>query len=127
MDPRMALRGPSLQNDESGRDVPHARPDRRTLRSWRWDPVRGRSRHGDRLCQYGLAVIDDSETMLFSQDGWVASRDEGASDVYLFAYGLDYRAALKAFYAVSGKAPLIPRWALGNWWSRYCERLAMSI
>jgi len=59
--------------------------------------------------------------MLFEQDGWVAARQEGTSDVYLFAYGLDYRAALKAFYTVSGKAPLIPRWALGNWWSRYCE------
>lgn len=40
-------------------------------------------------------------------------------DGYLFAYGLDFKAAIKAFYAVSGKQPLIPRWALGNWWSRY--------
>lgn len=28
---------------------------------------------------------------------------------------------MKAFYDLSGKTPLIPRWALGNWWSRYCE------
>ena len=27
--------------------------------------------------------------------------------------------ALGAFYAVSGPQPLLPRWALGNWWSRY--------
>lgn len=59
--------------------------------------------------------------MLFTEDGWVAGRDAGKSDIYLFAYGLDYRGALNAFYTVSGKTPLIPRWALGNWWSRYCE------
>jgi alpha-glucosidase (family GH31 glycosyl hydrolase) len=71
--------------------------------------------------KYGFSVLDDSESMLFTEDGWVAPRVEGRTDVYLFAYGLDYRAALKAFHIVSGKIPLIPRWALGNWWSRYCE------
>jgi alpha-glucosidase (family GH31 glycosyl hydrolase) len=65
--------------------------------------------------------------MLFTSDGWVAARDGGKSDLYLFAYGLDYRAALKAFYTVSGKTPLVPRWALGNWWSRYCELPATSL
>jgi alpha-glucosidase (family GH31 glycosyl hydrolase) len=75
--------------------------------------------------------------MIFAEDGWVSARDPSKKDVYLFAYGLgrfldgwtapqlsspaDYRAALKAFYMVSGKTPLIPRWALGNWWSRYCK------
>lgn len=58
--------------------------------------------------------------MLFTSDGWVAARDKSKVDLYLFAYGLDYRAALKAFYMISGKTPLVPRWALGNWWSRYC-------
>jgi len=42
-----------------------------------------------------------------------------AIDGYLFAYGLDYKAAMKAFFTVSGPQPLLPRWALGNWWSRY--------
>ena len=84
------------------------------------------------LSQYGLAVIDDTGSMLFTEDGWVAPREhvagsseepganEKATDVYLFAYGVDYREALKAFYTVSGRPPLVPRWSLGNWWSRYC-------
>lgn len=93
---------------------------------------------GERLLladiQYGFSQIDDSGSMLFTEDGWVAGRDPAKKDIYLFAYGLgrpqsiyshlltpDHRAALKAFYMVSGKTPLIPRWALGNWWSRYCE------
>jgi alpha-glucosidase (family GH31 glycosyl hydrolase) len=59
--------------------------------------------------------------MLFTEDGWVAPRDKSKADVYLFAYGVDYREALKTFFTVSGAPPLIPRWSLGNWWSRYCE------
>jgi alpha-glucosidase (family GH31 glycosyl hydrolase) len=37
----------------------------------------------------------------------------------VFAYGRDYRAALRALYALTGPTPLLPRYALGNWWSRY--------
>lgn len=59
--------------------------------------------------------------MLFTDDGWIAGREKGKTDVYLFAYGLDYREALKTFFTVSGRPPLIPRWSLGNWWSRYCQ------
>lgn len=33
----------------------------------------------------------------------------------------DFRDALRVYYELSGKPPMLPRWALGNWWSRYCE------
>lgn len=72
------------------------------------------------LSRDGFAGVDDSKSMLFEQDGWVGARKAGERvDGYLFAYGHDFRGALKAFYALSGKPPLLPRWALGNWWSRY--------
>lgn len=72
------------------------------------------------ISRAGFAVIDDSASMLFEPDGWVGTRRPGERvDGYLFAYGLDYRAAVRALYAVSGDQPLLPRWALGNWWSRY--------
>lgn len=71
------------------------------------------------LSQYGLAILDDTGSMLFTEDGWVAPRDKSTDDVYLFAYGLDYRESLRAFYTVSGRPSLIPRYSLGNWWSRY--------
>ncbi|KAB8264331.1 putative alpha-xylosidase [Aspergillus pseudonomiae] len=81
----------------------------------------GRCDMGDGvLSKAGFAVIDDSESMLFDGQGFVASRPAGDRvDGYLFAYGRDYKAAIKAFYAVSGKQPVVPRYALGNWWSRY--------
>ncbi|MBR3273816.1 MAG: alpha-xylosidase [Clostridia bacterium] len=40
-------------------------------------------------------------------------------DIYLFAYGHDFKGALRDFYHLSGSAPALPRYALGNWWSRF--------
>lgn len=67
----------------------------------------------------GIAVVDDSESMLFEDDGWIGTRRAGMRDLYVFAYGREYSAAVQAFYAVSGSPMRLPRWALGNWWSRY--------
>ena len=73
------------------------------------------------LSRSGYAAIDDSNSMLFDGHGWVATRRLGKEriDGYCFAYGLDYKAAIKALFTISGKQPLLPRWSLGNWWSRY--------
>jgi alpha-glucosidase (family GH31 glycosyl hydrolase) len=72
------------------------------------------------LSRDGFAVIEDTKTMLFEKNGWVSPRRSGnRSDAYIFMYGHDYRDAMRAYYAVSGSQPLLPRWALGNWWSRY--------
>ncbi|KAK2593438.1 hypothetical protein QQS21_008855 [Conoideocrella luteorostrata] len=71
----------------------------------------------------GFASIDDSHTMLFTEDGFIAPRKSGPDrvDGYLFCYGRDYREAVRALYKISGPQPLLPRWTLGNWWSRYYE------
>jgi alpha-glucosidase (family GH31 glycosyl hydrolase) len=76
----------------------------------------------------GFANIDDSHTMLFTEHGSVAPRRPGPGriDAYLFCYGHEYREAVKALYKISGPQPLLPRWALGNWWSRYYEYSAES-
>jgi alpha-glucosidase (family GH31 glycosyl hydrolase) len=71
------------------------------------------------LGRNGIAVVDDSRTVLLEDDGWIAPRRPGTSDLYAFAYGRDYRAALRALYKLTGPQPLLPRYALGNWWSRY--------
>ena len=67
----------------------------------------------------GIAVLDDSESFVFTGAGWIDQRVPGRRDVYVFAYGHDYPNAVRALYAISGKPPVLPRWALGNWWSRY--------
>lgn len=66
----------------------------------------------------GVAPLDDSASLALTDDGWVDQR-AGDIDVYVFAYGTDYAAALRDYYRLTGPTPLLPRYALGNWWSRY--------
>ena len=85
------------------------------------DMVNGRTDVGPGvLSRDGMAVLKDSESMLFEDNGWIAGRRKGdRTDEYIFTYGRDYREAVRAYYAVSGSQPLLPRYAMGNWWSRY--------
>ncbi|MDR1542399.1 MAG: glycoside hydrolase family 31 protein [Clostridiales bacterium] len=67
----------------------------------------------------GYAVMDDSNSFVVDEDGWVRARASGGIDLYFFGYGRDFLGGLKDFYALSGATPMLPRWALGNWWSRF--------
>jgi hypothetical protein len=74
------------------------------------------------ISRSGWAVVDDSKSPVFTPDGWPDSReDDQAADLYFFGYGLDYAACLADFRTVSGSVPLLPRWVLGNWWSRFWD------
>ena len=78
------------------------------------------------LSKDGFAVMDDSETVLLEENGWLAERASTGKDFYLFAYGHDYRRAIQDFYRLTGPTPMIPRYALGNWWSRYYKYTEQS-
>lgn len=71
----------------------------------------------------GWVVVDDSRSLVFDDRGWITPREAGAGslDVYFFGYGQDYQAALADFRKIAGPVPLLPKWVLGNWWSRYWE------
>ena len=71
------------------------------------------------LSKNGFTVIDDSKSLLFMPDGWVKPAPADHTDVYFMCCGRDYRGTLDLFFRLSGKTPMLPRWALGNWWSRY--------
>lgn len=71
------------------------------------------------ISRSGVAVLNDSRSLLLMQDGRVAVRETAETDRYIFAYGRDYRGAIQALYAISGAPGVVPRYALGNWWSRY--------
>ncbi|MFO7664534.1 MAG: glycoside hydrolase family 31 protein, partial [Chloroflexota bacterium] len=73
------------------------------------------------LSRDGWTVVDDSRTLVFNQTGWLEPREagDGARDLYFFGYGRAYRDCLRDFCLVAGSTPLLPRWVLGNWWSRY--------
>lgn len=67
----------------------------------------------------GVYLLDDSSSMLINEKGNFVPRENGSKDYYAFAYGNNYRETIKAFYKISSPTPLIPRYALGVWWSRY--------
>lgn len=73
------------------------------------------------VSQAGYAVIDDSKSMVFDAGGRLAARhaEPGSQDLYLFAGGHDHVETVGDLFAISGSQPLLPRFALGNWWSRY--------
>lgn len=117
-------------------DVPRDAETRRVL----WTPE-SRSRHnlggtistldgllsthplGDGLLSRdGWHVVDDSSRHLLVNN-WAMARESlnlhHNTDLYLFAYGDDYAAGLRALAHIAGKVPLPRRYALGAWYSRY--------
>lgn len=67
----------------------------------------------------GIASLDDSKCLPLDDDSWPIPREEGAVDLYVFAHGTNFAQALADFHHLSGPQPMLPRYALGNWWSRY--------
>ncbi|HHU83761.1 MAG TPA: DUF5110 domain-containing protein [Clostridiales bacterium] len=79
----------------------------------------GKTKIGDGvISKNGVAILDDSDSLVFNGDK-IEKRAADESDIYYFAYQNDYRAALRDYYKLTGIVPLIPRYALSNWWSRY--------
>lgn len=74
----------------------------------------------DGVCsRTGVAVFDDSDSLILTDEGKVVPRCIKERDEYIFVYGKDYLEAVKALYTITGFTPMIPKYALGNWWSRY--------
>ena len=71
------------------------------------------------ISRNGFSIIDDSKSFILSEDGWVEIRKKGIIDIYFLGYGREYLRCLKDFFKLCGNTPLLPKYALGNWWSRY--------
>jgi hypothetical protein len=87
------------------------------------DGLRGPHPLGEGLfARDGWHVVDDSLRHVLV-DGWATSREHaglgGNTDWYLFAYGDDYGAALRAMTIIGGRVPMPRRCLLGSWYSRY--------
>ncbi len=86
------------------------------------------------LSRTGWALFDDTRNVLFDPaDGWVQPRRDfdlpgrGVQDWVFFGYGHDYKAALAEYMQFGGSVPLIPRFILGGWWSRYWAYSAQDL
>ena len=70
----------------------------------------------------GYAVLDDSNSPVLEEkesSREYVLRNNDSQDLYFFGYGKDYYGGLRDFFRLCGNTPMIPRYALGNWWSRY--------
>jgi alpha-glucosidase (family GH31 glycosyl hydrolase) len=71
------------------------------------------------LSRDGWYLINDTgkETL---RDGWLTPRDrKHVQDLYLFIYGDDYKAALRALRAIGGPAPMPRKYIHGAWYCRW--------
>lgn len=73
------------------------------------------------LNRHGFTTLDDTDTMILNEEGWYepARRSEGQVDMYFLGYPMAHKECVRDFYHLSGATPMLPRYALGNWWSRY--------
>jgi alpha-glucosidase (family GH31 glycosyl hydrolase) len=73
------------------------------------------------IARTGWSIVDDSHSLVFSEEGWLETRNPSlqTEDFYFFGYGHAYTDCIRDFQTLSGAAPILPRFALGNWWSRY--------
>ena len=79
------------------------------------------------ISRSGYTVHDDSPAIPLSGrnaagEPWVAPRREGLNqDLYFAAYGADFYRGLRTIARFLGKQPVPPRYALGQWFSRFWE------
>lgn len=80
------------------------------------------------LSRDGWAILDDSNSNIIAEtvsgdpeSSFVQPREHEETDIYFFGYAHRYVEAIRDFYRLSGRQPLLPRFAFGNWWSRYCR------
>lgn len=65
-----------------------------------------------------FVVIDDSNSLLLDENSNVSKREKDSKDIYILAYSNDFNEVLKDYYTLTGYPAFLPRYALGNWWSR---------
>jgi len=115
---RLRQNGETWRYGDSSSEAGNLKGTARTL-----DGVAGRTRLEDGLVsRSGWSVVDDSKSLVFNQEGWLEPRGESkkkSEDLYFFGYGDDIPTLLGDYTRLAGKVPMIPRYILGNWWSRY--------
>eukprot|EP00825_Cyclidium_porcatum_P031628 TRINITY_DN3351_c0_g1_i2.p1 TRINITY_DN3351_c0_g1~~TRINITY_DN3351_c0_g1_i2.p1 ORF type:complete len:803 (+),score=106.51 TRINITY_DN3351_c0_g1_i2:339-2747(+) len=77
-------------------------------------------------CSWGLIsrngwhVVNDSQNEVFGgANDWALGQNKDTIDSYFFGHGLNYKQALNDYIQVAGKVPMIPRYGLGIFWTRW--------
>ena len=83
------------------------------------DDTKGRTSYKKGLYSTdGFASLDDSNSMIIDYDGMIIPEKTKRIDTYLFVYRRDFGLCLRDYFKLTGKPPMIPRYALGIWWNK---------
>ena len=66
----------------------------------------------------GMVSFDDSNNYRIGEKGNIEEPIKGNIDIYVFIYKVDFGLCVQDYFKLTGLPALIPRYALGNWWSR---------
>jgi len=102
------------------REVQVERNDGRyTERTWNWYKDARKFCPGV-LSPAGYYLLNDSDSAALDADDFPVERNRpGCQDLYFFAYGKDYKQALRDFRLLSGPAPVLPHKSFGIIFSRW--------
>jgi Glycosyl hydrolases family 31/Domain of unknown function (DUF5110)/IPT/TIG domain/Carbohydrate binding module (family 6) len=77
--------------------------------------------HPGLLDRAGYRLLDDTDSAVWTKDGWVEPRPSGGDveDGYLFVYGDNYSQALAGLNKLTGPSPLLDESNFGVWYSDY--------
>lgn len=88
-------------------------------RFWNWY-VEARKFCPGVVSRSGYHFLNDSQSAVMDEDDFPVERERpGCQDWYFFAYGRDYKQALRDFHTLAGPAPLPPHRSLGIIFSRW--------
>lgn len=68
--------------------------------------------------QDGFVSIDDSNSYIILENGSFSLNNNKGIDIYVFLYNKDFYYCLNDYFKLTGNPPLLPRYALGNWWNK---------
>ncbi|HKL94689.1 MAG TPA: TIM-barrel domain-containing protein [Clostridia bacterium] len=71
------------------------------------------------MAKGGMVIVDDSKNFIIDSDGMLVARKKDTKDYYVFAFDNYYADGLIDFFKLTGFPTVLPKYALGNWWSRY--------
>lgn len=93
-----------------------------TDHSWYYNHPEIKNFKGNFVALDGSESDSKARNGLYSLDGFATLTDNTGEnkqvDIYLFMYNKDFDLALKDYFMLTGYPSMIPRYSLGNWWSR---------
>ena len=66
----------------------------------------------------GFVTIDDTDSLIVNQDGFLIPNPTPRIDKYVFMYRRDFGLCLQDYFELTGYPAMIPRYALGIWWNK---------